>query len=102
MFLSGLDFALGPTYEFVIVGDLDSEDTIKMLSTINSSFNPNMVVVHKPEDDGAEDIVSLAPYTSSMELIGGKATAYVCQNFTCNLPTNDPLEVGKQLVTKIE
>jgi uncharacterized protein YyaL (SSP411 family) len=100
MFLSGLNFGLGPTYEVVIVGDLDSEDTKKMLSIINGSFNPNMVVVHKPKYDEAEDIASLAPYTSSLELIGGKTTAYVCQNFTCNLPTNDPYEVAKQLGTQ--
>jgi uncharacterized protein YyaL (SSP411 family) len=31
----------------------------------------------------------LAPFTESQLAVNGKATAYVCQDFACKLPTND-------------
>ena len=37
----------------------------------------------------AERLVGLAPYLASLTQVGGGATAYVCGNFTCDLPTSD-------------
>jgi uncharacterized protein YyaL (SSP411 family) len=33
--------------------------------------------------------VKLVPYTKSQSAVNGKATAYVCRNFACELPTTD-------------
>jgi uncharacterized protein YyaL (SSP411 family) len=35
----------------------------------------------------AKDITAFAPYRLSMTAKNGKATAYVCQEFACKLPT---------------
>jgi uncharacterized protein YyaL (SSP411 family) len=32
-----------------------------------------------------------------MAMIDGKATAYVCQNFTCQMPVQDPESLRRQL-----
>jgi uncharacterized protein YyaL (SSP411 family) len=32
----------------------------------------------------------LLPWTAAMGMRDGKATAYVCQEFTCQAPTTDP------------
>ncbi len=32
----------------------------------------------------------LAFLGGKVEMINGKATAYVCENYTCKLPTSDP------------
>jgi uncharacterized protein YyaL (SSP411 family) len=97
MFLSALDFAKGPTYEVVITGDFDSEDTIKAIDAIRREYIPNKVVVHKPVGKGREETEALIPYTKEMVPIEGKTTIYVCQNFTCSLPTTDLDEVLKML-----
>ena len=31
----------------------------------------------------------LAPYTEGMTMHEGKATAYICENYTCKAPVND-------------
>ena len=87
-FISGLDFALSEGFEIVIAGDADAEDTRAMLHSLNSQFLPNTVVVLRTEQ-GAKAMNKLAPYTKYHSSIDGKATAYVCQNYSCNLPTTD-------------
>ena len=51
-------------------------------------FIPSKVVVFRPEG-GAEALVEIAPYTKSQSALGGNATAYVCRNHACDLPTTD-------------
>lgn len=92
-FLHALDFALGPAYELVIAGNPKHQDSIEMLSLTGRTFLPNMVLLLK-EDDSIE---ALAPYTKEMSAINGKATAYVCQNFSCNMPTTEISEMMRML-----
>lgn len=88
MFMSGLDFAVGPSYEIVISGSKGSPDTEKMISTLRERYIPNKVVLFR--DENSLDITEIAPYTKSQKLIDGAATSYVCLNFVCKLPTTDP------------
>ena len=48
-------------------------------------------------DRGALELAALSPYTQHMVSRGGAATAYVCQNFACELPTADV----KQMMTSL-
>ncbi|MCP3919519.1 MAG: thioredoxin domain-containing protein [bacterium] len=85
-----VDFLVGPSFEIVIAGDPAADDLGAMLSALNDRFLPNKVVVVRPAGGaGAKAISRLVPYTETQEAIDGKATAYVCQNFTCQAPTTD-------------
>lgn len=87
--MSGLDFGIGPSYEVVIVGDPDSADTKSMLRALRQKFVPNMVVLLKPAGKESPEISDIAEFTRYQTAREGKATAYVCLNFVCNLPTTD-------------
>jgi uncharacterized protein len=89
LFLLAEDFGLGPTYEVVIVGDAEAEDTRRMLHALHTQFLPNTVVVLRPTAETAPEIVQLAPYTEYHQPLDGRATAYVCRNYICSLPTTD-------------
>ncbi len=89
-FLCGLDFAVGPASEVIIVGVLDHSDTQALLKKIRTSFVPNKIVIFRPDSVLCSDIDTLAPFVQPHPCINGQATAYVCSNFTCSLPTNDP------------
>lgn len=89
-FLCGLDFAIGPSSEVIIAGDMDKPDTKELLSALRKHFAPNKVVILRPEKSAKPAIETIAPFVKSYSGINGKATAYVCTNYTCNLPTNDP------------
>ncbi len=92
-FMVALDFAVGPCYEVVIVGQPEAKDTKEMLSALARSFTPHVVALFRPTVNSSE-IDSLADYLTSYESLNDKATAYVCTNFACKAPTTD---VGKML-----
>jgi uncharacterized protein YyaL (SSP411 family) len=88
LFMTGLDFGLGPSYEVVIVGDPDAEDTKAMLEAIRKTYSPNKVVLLRGTEKNSE-ITAIAEFTKGQTTIEGKATAFVCLNHVCNLPTTD-------------
>jgi uncharacterized protein YyaL (SSP411 family) len=87
--LIGLDYLQGPSYEVVIAGDPDSEDTRELLQTLRNHYLPNMVVILRAGEEQSDSITKLAPFTKYYDIINGKATAHVCINHSCKLPTND-------------
>ncbi|MGA9111954.1 MAG: thioredoxin domain-containing protein [Smithella sp.] len=99
-FLCGLDFAIGPSSEVIIAGNMDQTDTRAMLAALRRSFVPNKVVIFRPASETAPDIETVAPFVQSHLAINGRATAYVCTNFTCALPTNDPQKMLELLNIK--
>jgi uncharacterized protein YyaL (SSP411 family) len=94
LLLSGLDFGIGPSFEVVVVGDPAGEDTRAMGRALNSVYVPNKVVLLKPAGEKNPRISRIATFTEPHAALDGKATAYVCRNYLCELPTTD---VGKML-----
>lgn len=91
MLMSSLDFTLGPSSEVVIAGDLQADDTMDMLKSLRKEFIPNKVVILRPDKES--EITKISDYIKSLTSKGGKATAYVCRNFSCRLPVTDPGEM---------
>jgi uncharacterized protein YyaL (SSP411 family) len=83
--MSAVDFFIGPSFEIVLAG----EDVRPLRRAVFATFVPNKVVLRS----GA-DVARIAPFTKLQKAIGGKATAYVCTNRLCRLPTNDPARVS--------
>jgi len=90
LLLCALDFGFGPSHEVVIAGESGGADTSEMLDALRGIFAPNKVVLFRPSGEGDAPITGIAPFTEKQTVLGGKATAYVCQNHRCELPTNDP------------
>ncbi|MDI9395463.1 MAG: thioredoxin domain-containing protein [Euryarchaeota archaeon] len=95
-FLSALDFRLGPSYEVIISGKPGAQDTGHMLEELWSYFVPNKVIIFRPDGEKPE-ITDLAKYTKEQYPIEGKATAYVCKDYECQLPTTETIEMLKML-----
>ena len=89
MMLAAVDFLALPSYEVVIAGDPGAQDTRALLRALGRRFLPSKVVLLRPPGDEPE-IAALAPWTEDQLPQQGRATAYVCRNFACNLPTSDP------------
>jgi len=88
--LIALDFAIGLSKEIVLAGQKDDPQTQGMLKSLYSRFIPNKVVILRPaSDEAARDIISLVSFVENQRMIGGKTTAYVCENYNCKFPTND-------------
>lgn len=92
-----LDFAIGPSYEVVVVGNPQKEDTKTMLNALRKKFIPNKAVLFRPAEVEHPEITRFAEFTRDLTSKEGKATAYVCRNYICNLPTTDIEEMLKLL-----
>jgi uncharacterized protein YyaL (SSP411 family) len=89
LLMAGVDFGIGPSYEVVIVGNPQAMDTKKMIQELRRPFIPNKVVVLRSADQSGPGIERLAEFTKHQSAIDNKATAYVCLNHNCKLPTTD-------------
>lgn len=96
-FMVALDFALGPSSEVVIVGNPEKEDTTKMLRALQSRFLPRKVVLFRSSVENDPEIAHLARFTKELSTKNGIATAYVCRNHICNLPTTEVKTMLEQL-----
>jgi uncharacterized protein YyaL (SSP411 family) len=84
-----LDFGIGPCYEVVIAGNTQAEDTKAMVRALSTHFLPNKVVLLNPSGRESTEITKLAKFIKNQSSIGSRATAYVCMNYNCKLPTTD-------------
>lgn len=89
MLMTSLYFGIGPAYEVVVVGDPDTQDTLEMLKALRSRFMPSKVVILVDSGEATPAIFRLAEFTKNLSAIGGSATAYVCKNQSCDLPTTE-------------
>ncbi|MHA3962181.1 MAG: thioredoxin domain-containing protein [Candidatus Thorarchaeota archaeon SMTZ1-45] len=101
MMLTALEFAQGQSYEIVIAGDPEKSDTQKLLSSIRAQYIPNKVIMLKGTEHQSKAITRLAPFTRFHDAVGGKATAHVCIDYNCKLPTNDTKQLLKMLGIEI-
>jgi hypothetical protein len=89
LLMAGVDFGIGPSYEVVIVGNPQAIDTKEMIQGLRRPFIPNKVVLLRSADQSGPGIEQLAEFTKQQSAIDNKATAYVCLNYNCKLPTTD-------------
>jgi hypothetical protein len=93
--LGALDFYFSTPKEIAIVGEKHSSDTQALLRVVHSQYLPNKVIAFKePGDARAAELI---PLLANREAINSKATAYVCEHFTCQTPMTDSEELAKQL-----
>ncbi len=101
-FMMPLGFLLYPSYEIVVAGRLEADDTKRMLRGLREHFLPNAVVLLCSPEDESSDIFNLAPFAKDLKPIKNRATAYVCSNFACHTPTTDVTEMLRLLDTQKE
>jgi uncharacterized protein YyaL (SSP411 family) len=80
--LSAIDRYTSGSVEVVVVG----QGADALAEGVRRAYVPNAVIVVSSEPERA---VALTPLLRNREPLGGAATAYVCRNNVCDLPTTD-------------
>ncbi len=95
--LGGLHFSLSVAKEVVISGRRGEAETELLLDELRREYHPNIVVsfVENGESPETEKIIPLA---SGRAMVNDSATAYVCQNQTCQIPVHSVDELRQLLV----
>jgi hypothetical protein len=83
--------------QVVVAGEKGAGDTEALLRVVEETpQQPDILLLA----DGAENQAYLAerlPFINTVVRLEGKATAYLCSDFTCQLPTTDPAVLQMQL-----
>ena len=97
--LAALDFYVSITQEIAVVGPREEEGTRALLEEVFSRYLPNKVLVGASGgEEGSDPVPALnLPLLEGRGLVDGKPTAYVCQNYACQLPVTDAESLARQL-----
>ncbi len=92
--LSAVLLATHPGREIVLAGPRRDATATNMLALIRQRFRPDVVVLWR---DGYSDTAlnRLAPFSRGQRAIAGRATAYVCEGHSCNLPVTDTAALAR-------
>ncbi len=88
--LVALAFALSKPKEIAIIGEPGQGDVNEMLAVVRGAYRPFQVTAVGGKD-------SIVPLLAGRKQLGGKATAYVCENFACKQPVNEVKELQELL-----
>ena len=61
---------------------------LDLLKIINNSYLPTTLLLLADNGPNQRFLENNMPFMEYMTAIDGKATAYVCENFTCKAPVN--------------
>jgi hypothetical protein len=93
--LCAVEWIVSTPKEIVIAGSLNTDGTNELLRQVDNRYIPDKILLL------ADDrVATLSPFLARMKQVDGKATAYVCENYTCNLPTSDTAELAALLQKK--
>lgn len=77
-------FTAGQPQEIIISGSKKEENTQNMINQLHHRFLPNAIrLLHDPDDSSLH---SLIPFLTDFGMQENQPTAYVCQNYSCDLP----------------
>ena len=100
LMMCALDLSLAPAQQIVLAGERDTPATRAMLREIFSRFQPHRVVL-LADAAGRETLAQWNAAVPAMLTgpagIEGKTTAYVCENFACNLPVTEVEQLARLL-----
>ena len=94
--LCGLHFSLSAAKEVVISGRRGEAETELLLAELRCEYHPNIVVSFVENGDSPET-EKIIPLASGRAMVNDSATAYVCQNQTCQIPVHSVDELRQLL-----
>jgi uncharacterized protein YyaL (SSP411 family) len=82
-------FSLAKPKQIVLVGERDAPDTRRLLRALHARFTPGRIVLLVDGEESRQRLAAFLPVVAAMTATDGQATAYVCENYACQLPTTD-------------
>jgi hypothetical protein len=92
-----LDWALGPILQLAISGDRFSQGFRTLVAVSDEVYDPRLI-----RAGGSQDQSKFVSLMESRPMIENQPTAYLCQDFSCQLPTSNPGRLRQQLAEFIQ
>jgi len=95
--LCALDFAVAKPVQVAIIGTDDDPGATSLIREVHRVYCPNRIIGIARGDMDVVIAAEIVPLLAERIAIADRPTAYVCEQFSCQLPTNDPRELAYQL-----
>ncbi|NCC51373.1 MAG: thioredoxin domain-containing protein [Spartobacteria bacterium] len=95
--LVALGLQMNPPKQIVLAGTPGAADTLAMLRAVHARFIPGKVLLFADATDGPGANAPCAPLLKGRTAFDGKATLYICEDFTCRVPITDPEQAAEAL-----
>ncbi len=92
-----LDFRMKNSCQIILMGDKGATDTQAMLRAIRALpvFSKTVLLIDNSKFQ--QELARTLPYLAGFKREGNRATAYVCVNQACRLPTTDPQALAQAI-----
>ncbi len=85
--VAAYDLSMQKVKQIVIAGRRNDEMTKQMVREVHSRFLPNKILVLADASEQQKEIFGESTYLKLLGVKDGMTTAYVCEDFVCQLPT---------------
>jgi uncharacterized protein YyaL (SSP411 family) len=87
--LAACEWILSQPREIILVGEKEAVDTRALLRVLRRRFVPNRILLLVDSPETQKALAAGIPSIESMTKLAGRAGAYVCRNYTCQLPVSE-------------
>ena len=87
---------MGSSMQIIIQGEAGAESTKKLIAEVRRKFLPRKTI-SLIDSRSRAFFESRVPFVVELPATQETATAYVCENFVCQLPTSDPAVLARLL-----
>jgi len=98
--VAALDFSLSKPKQIIVAGQANAPCTRALLRLVHERYIPNKILLLADGGPGQKQLAQWLPFIHSVTQKQGRATAYICENYVCKLPTADPQVVARLLDAK--
>ena len=95
--LCAIELAVEAPRTVVLAGNPAAEDFQALAAVVAERPGPRRALLGADGGAGQKWLAARRPYLADMKPVGGRATAYLCENFTCQAPVNSPADLRAQL-----
>jgi len=87
--LTACEFYLGEPRQIIVAGPREAAGTRELLRAFHARFVANRIVLLVDSDETRRALAAGIPAIEGMQPAGGRPAAYVCRNYTCQLPVTE-------------
>ena len=95
--LCAIELVVDAPRTVVLAGDPSAADYRTLAAVLHEQLGPRRAILGAEGGAGQEWLAARRPYLAAMKPVGGRATAYVCENFACQAPVTSPADLRAQL-----
>jgi uncharacterized protein YyaL (SSP411 family) len=86
---AAIDFGHSKPKQIIIAGKANAADTRAMLRVVHERYIPNKFLILADSGAGQKQIARWLPFVEFMRPKDDKATAYICEDYVCRMPSAD-------------